>query len=424
MRWICIVAALFSAPAIGQIAFLQSISFTTPANVNATSTAWTQTKLSITIRPFSAASVINVRYWGPVQQVNSGHIAESALLKGGTQIGSFGGGPYSSAGPSIDNHYNEVSDLPGTIADVTYTVAVKTDIPGGSIWFPGFGGSPVTIRATEITGPFAPDLIDQLAISDNVLDQQGSDFTNAFVKSEAGLTPKSPTITGRTLVLLAVGQSVIANTTPTPYVPVNSGVDMLSIYTGHVLGGKDPCIGASGFGGSYVMRAADQLRRTGGKFDRVILICSAPGGTSAFDHSTSGVANQRLRVSCLWAKQLGWVGNSNVEFGVIYDQGAQDVVIGTPAATWQAQFANIKASVDGLGCIWKWFVPIDTVLSLTPNATIAGAQAAVVGGSVIAGWNIDARLGANRQPDGTHPSDIGGANIALDAYPIIEAAYP
>lgn len=402
---------------------IQSDEVFSPSNINITGTAWTQTKLAITLEPTDIGSFVEVSFDGPVQAVNQAKLAEVGLLRGGTLIRLLTGVYCQTGGAIITAVAGGVMDEPQTTGPVTYTIAIKNDQAGGSVWFPAFGTAQARIKVVEKSGTISAPAVDQFKLTDNVVNKQGNALTNSFIKSEAGLTLKSSAISTDTLVLFVAGQSLVANTAPTVFTPVNSNVDMLSIYTGNVLGAKDPLIGAAAGGGNYITRLADKLV-TDGKFARVIIVALAPGGVEAFDWSTSGVLNQRLRVACRWAHQHGWVGNANAQFGVIFQLGQQDAIVGTSSATWQAHFANIKASVDGLGCSgWKWFVPQDTMLGGATNSTIRAAQSAVVGGDVIAGWDMDSLTGTNRQVDNTHLSDAGSAAAALLGATVIEANY-
>lgn len=427
-RSLFLAVALLAAstlPILAQaVNIVQSVANSGPAQVNATSQSWVLTPLSVTITPTNASHPVEVRFSGALQQVTQGTLAKIAILKGGAEIGTETAVYSASGGGLIAPSSGSVVDLPGTTGPVTYSVAVK-NTAGGSTWFPAYGPNAIaTIRATEYSGSnYAADPVNQLALSDDVVDQQGTDLASAFFKSESGLTSKSATISTKTLVLLAAGQSIGANSAPTPFTPVNSTVDMLNPYDGLVWGAKDPLLGASGTGGNYTARLADRLV-TDGKFARVIIVAVAAGGTSAFDWSTSGVQNQRLRVACNLVKSLGWIGNANASFGIIYDQGQQDAAISTPAATWEVEFANIKDSIDGLGCTFPWFVPTDTMLANLTNSTIQGAQAAVVDAvSIFAGANTDSLTGTNRQADGTHLSNAGSAANAALWVSLIEAHY-
>lgn len=419
-----LIAGFCSQGCAQPVSVIQSVGASTSIQVSATSTSWALTNLAVTITPTDPSHVVELRFVGAVQQATHGIIGKIAILKGGAQIGTENAVYSSGADAFVVPVSGIVADAPGTTGPVTYTIAVKNAPAGGTMWFPGYGPNAVaSIRATEYSGSsYAADPVNQLALTDGVVDQQGTDLGAAFFKTETGLTAKSSTISTKTLVLIAAGQSIGANSAPTPFMPVNSTVDMLNPYDGLVWGAKDPLLGATGSGGNYTTRLADKLV-TDGKFARVIIVSITSGGTSAFDWSTNGVQNQRLRVACNLIKSLGWIGNANASFGIIYDQGQQDASIATAAATWENEFANIKASIEGLGCSIPWFVPTDTMLTNVTNATIQGAQAAVVASSVYAGPNTDGLTGANRQADGTHLSDLGAAANAGLWASVIEAHY-
>jgi hypothetical protein len=274
--------------------------------------------------------------------------------------------------------------------------------------------------AQSFGGGVAPSNI--YAINDNVSDQAGGGSIPGF-QNIAGYTPVSGTITGSTFVLVAIGQSIGTNRAPTPYTPVNALVQNLNPYDGLIYTAKDPLLGPNNTGGNYNTRLADKLI-TDGKFPRVIIVPVPIGGTSVLDWTPAGVMNQRLRAACLWIRSYGWIGNANVKFGVIYDQGQADVTLGTGSALWQSRYAQVKASFVALGCYFDWFVPIDTMITNVTDPTIQAAQAAVVGGRTFAAWNTDSLTGGtNRQADGIHLSDVGSASNAALAATIIEAHY-
>ena len=235
----------------------------------------------------------------------------------------------------------------------------------------------------------------------------------------------SSVISGPTLVLLIVGQSICASSSPTPYTPVNANAHALNIADGVVYKATDPLLGDTGitvstFGGGWPSRVADNII-THGKFPRVILVPVCIGGTSIIDWTPAGVWNGRLRVALLRIRSMGWIGNVNVTYRAVWDQGQGDTPpINTTQAQWQSRFAEIVTTINSFGIgAPKICVPQDT-WAAGANATIRAAQAAVVDNiQIFSGGDFDTLTGANRQGDNLHFSDLGAANAATLIEPCI-----
>jgi hypothetical protein len=111
--------------------------------------------------------------------------------------------------------------------------------------------------------------------------------------SATGLVARSLAINPalRTLVLITAGQSHFCNTQPSLFVPVNTAViDNFSIYDGAAYNIGGQMLGCtnnvtSATPGNASARVADLLV-TNGKFDRVIVVPIAVGGTYVSDWAT------------------------------------------------------------------------------------------------------------------------------------------
>ncbi|MDI1264039.1 MAG: sialate O-acetylesterase [bacterium] len=256
----------------------------------------------------------------------------------------------------------------------------------------------------------------------NLYDLGYNPSAQAWYTDTSGKTSVSCSITGgqSTLVLLVVSQSIPANSAPTAYTPSNATAHALSVIDGNCYRATDPLLGGTGqppsgatFGGSYVSKLADKII-TDGKYQRVIVVVSSIGGTSAADWAPTGPWNAHLRTALLRIRQKAYVGNADVTYRVLYDQGTTDAVNGTSQANWQASFQQIVGTINGFGLgAPKICVSIDTMATNATNATIQAAQQAVVDNvQIFQAGNLDTLTGGNRQADGTHLSDTGTTNAA------------
>lgn len=230
----------------------------------------------------------------------------------------------------------------------------------------------------------------------------------------------------RTLVLITSGQSNMASVGPSSYVPTNaSKVDNLSIYDGAIYATADPLIGqtyAPDYGvGSIPPRIADKLI-TGVKFDRVILVPVASGGSSIAMWAPGGPLYMRHCVAMHRLAARGIVpGMPGVTFALVWGQGESDA--GTAQATYQTRFGQIVTKLKNCPNLasqfnGRIFITKQTMLSNVVNATTQAAQVALIDNvSIFSGGDIDALTGGtNRIADGTHLTATGQANAATAIY--------
>lgn len=262
-----------------------------------------------------------------------------------------------------------------------------------------------------------------------------SDVTNndQGYSSTAGRTLRSSAINPaqRTLVLFIDGQSNMASVGPSSFTPVNgAAIDNFNIYNGATYATTDPVLGSSYDStlgvGSLGPRIADQLI-TNGKFDRVILVPVAIGGTSISIHAAGGILYDRVCVGMRRLAVRGIVpGATGVTFAYLWGQGESDH--GTAQGTYQGYFGQIVAraqNCSGLSAQFngRIFVNRETLLSGVTDATIQAAQSALVNNTTIfAGGDIDSLTGANRQADNTHLSAAGQAAAATLIYNAMHAS--
>jgi len=250
------------------------------------------------------------------------------------------------------------------------------------------------------------------------------------------LTPRTGAInTGiRNLVLFTCGQSLLCNTCPTVYIPVNfNAVDNLNIYDGAIynvgtvgLLGCTNSIPAGTLGlGNLSARIADKLI-TNGRFDRVIIVPIGMGGSMISEWATGSVSN-RFRVAMRRLAARGIVpGMTNVTFGQVWGLGETDAVFGTTAADYISRFGVYLSNCNAAGFVGYTFVNLETLIHNVTYPVIHNAQASLPNGvNIFVGGDLDTLTGpTNRQPtpDDTHLTDTGAASAASLIYNAMHAA--
>ena len=182
---------------------------------------------------------------------------------------------------------------------------------------------------------------------------------------------------------------------------------------------SDPLLGtglatATGtFGpGSVSLRVADTLV-TNGKFDRVIIVPLAIGGTGIVQWGTGGLLYNRTTAAMARLASRGITpGMTNVTFCFLWGQGESDG--GTSAATYKTGINQVTAALFATGFNGRAFINKQTWLAGSVNATIQGAQwdGTVITGNVFQGANADSLTAGSRQSDNTHFTDAGMASLS------------
>jgi hypothetical protein len=212
-----------------------------------------------------------------------------------------------------------------------------------------------------------------------------------------------------TLVILAMGQSTIANYDDTLYTPASSLVHNFNICGGNIYQAKDPLLGCTGWvGGCWLGRLGDKLI-SGGVCQRVILVPIAVGATEVARWGTGGDLNHRIIVAKNRLAAAGLTPDC-----AIWHQGERDQTIGTNQATYAAGLAGVISTTRALYPNVPLFINQVSVTNYTAYSPVTAAQIAAVdhANKVWAGANSDSLLGANRQSDGTHWTATGSDAIA------------
>lgn len=224
----------------------------------------------------------------------------------------------------------------------------------------------------------------------------------------------------RNLVLIADGQSNMADVAPSVYSPANpTKISNFNIFDGALYEAKDPLMGATCFPttpGHPALRVADTLI-TNGKFDHVVIVPIGTGATAVAEHATAPLLN-RMAVTFGRLAARGMVAGTNITVVIIWGQGESDH--GTSQAAYTASLTTVINASRAAGFAGKWFVAEQTYLGGV-DTTVQAAQLAIVnhGAGIWAGPNADALVGnicvgaaACRVVDDIHFSDAGSASYA------------
>lgn len=256
----------------------------------------------------------------------------------------------------------------------------------------------------------------------------------AGYKNATGLTLRSQVINPalKTLVLIVAGQSQWTTVNPTFFTATNTAViDNFSIYDGamyavarQLLGCSDSSTIANGGLGHPAVRVADLLV-TNLKFDRVILVPIAVGGTSASQWGDStGILFNRLNVAMLRLASRGITpATTGVTFATIYGQGEADQIAGTSQAAYAASLSGFLTQTVAAGMTGRIFVLKETWNAGSVSAGVQAAQVAAINGTnVFDGGNMDSLNATNRIADNTHLNDTGAAATATLVYNAMHAS--
>lgn len=236
-------------------------------------------------------------------------------------------------------------------------------------------------------------------------------------------------ITKTNLIVIAAGQSNIADMAPSAYTPTNaSSIFELNAYDGKFYPAVDPLIGPTQVPvggtpeiGNPVLRAADSII-TNAYFQRVYLVPIAILGTAVADWQT-GPENPLIPVAVRRIKQKGVTcGGTNQTCVIIWGQGETDNTNGTSQSAYTNSLNAVIAAASAAGFVGHWYVAKQTYDGAT-SAAIQAAQAAVVNGTtVFAGPNADSLVGSvcgvganaacRNSTDNVHWTDNGSFSYA------------
>lgn len=250
-------------------------------------------------------------------------------------------------------------------------------------------------------------------------------FSASAVEVSVGKTRSFPKLRvgENTGVFIVTGQSLAGSTAEGFYTPTNATkVDQINPLTGEMLVAVDPL--ASGTAAilstqraTPFLRVADQLVAAG-KYDRVILIPCARGGT------TIAMWDAELFVHVVNAYRRALALGIPIT-AVLWQQGETDTVASTTQAAYVASFNSMRAKVVAAGCVAPWLLAKSTyVPGGVTSAPVRAAIASLVNGSsLFAGPDTDS-LGSGYRYDDQHWNAAGNAAAAALWTPTIQAALP
>lgn len=240
-------------------------------------------------------------------------------------------------------------------------------------------------------------------------------------RATLGITPQQFTVNPakKTLLLFVAGQSQWTNVTPSAYVPTNStAVLQLNINDGAVypIPSSGLVLGTtneqSPLGpGNIPVRVADQLV-TNGRFDFVIIIDFAIGGTPISEWTTGGSLFDWGVVAIKRATALGMTCNTTgITCGFIWGQGEADNQNGTSQSVYANSLSAWGTHMTGNNFTGRIFVCEESWLSGTVSTNVQNAQLGIVDNvTYFSGGNMDSIGAGGRQADNTHFNDTGAVS--------------
>lgn len=269
------------------------------------------------------------------------------------------------------------------------------------------------------------------------LHKDGSGTPMPGYNGTTGLTRRSSAIdpTKKTLVLVTVGQSNLQNIAPTNFIPTNEAkIDNFNIHDtalyaigpAGLLGCSSTSLGAPYGNGNVAGRIADTLI-TNAKFDRVILVPIAIGGTDIrfwapglSDSPTGGPSplsdlSSRFPIALRMLAARGITPSTpGVTFAAVWGQGEAQIASPLTQAAYQTYLTSYMDFVDAAGFAGgRWFIMQQTWNGGATSAPVRAAQLAVcTGGTRFTGGDADALNSSNRLADNIHFSDAGMAVYA------------
>jgi hypothetical protein len=221
-------------------------------------------------------------------------------------------------------------------------------------------------------------------------------------KTERPCPPPTP----RTAIILAIGQSNIANEAAARVATRHPNA-VLSYFAGKCYVAGSPLLGASGDKGEFLTLLADRLIDDD-LYRGVIVVASGIGGTPIADWQRNGPLNDML-LRILKGRPPGYKVTQ-----VLWHQGESDFSSATPATDYVAAFRSLVDVLAENGVDAPLYLAVSTKCgSWTADNPIATAQRSLVDDRrVFLGVDADRLLAAKDRYDDCHLSESGQRKVA------------
>ena len=215
-----------------------------------------------------------------------------------------------------------------------------------------------------------------------------------------------PPPTARTAIILAIGQSNIANHAAVR-VATRHPKTVLSYFDGKCYVAGSPMLGASGDGGEFLTLLADRLIDDD-VYRSVIIVPSGIGGMPIALWQRNGQLNDML------LRTLKGLPPGYKVTQVLWQQGESDFLLATPPADYVASFRSLVDVLAENGVDAPLYISISTKCGpWTADNPIAVAQRSLIDGRrVFLGVDLDGLLGAKDRFDDCHLSESGQRKTA------------
>lgn len=244
-------------------------------------------------------------------------------------------------------------------------------------------------------------------------------YNRYFVRTQVSPVQIAETIKG----LLFIGDSMMANSSPSIYAVTQAKNHNLNVLNGGLYVSADPILGAgNGNNATFIASPTTQvgdLLISGGYCARSIIAAHGAAGAIVADWAVGGSLNKNIGAAI---KRFAAVGLPL--HGIIWHAGPNDGNLGTTQADYTTGLASVIATIRKYAAV-PILIGVTSRRSGITYSAVTSAQAAAVNSTagIYAGVNSDAYNPATYiQPDGTHLSDIGSAAIAADYIPLLHAA--
>ena len=244
-------------------------------------------------------------------------------------------------------------------------------------------------------------------LGDGVRSPGARDDHGRLIAYPGKISVSCPQQTDQTAVLLAIGQSNVANHAARRVI-TRHGQAVVNYFDGKCYIAASPLLGATGDGGEFLTLLADRLVDDG-LYRNVIVVSVAVGGTPISRWARHGDLNAML------AATLRQLSSDYRVTQVIWHHGEADVANRTTTEAYAAAFASLLETLaeDGVNA------PVYTTVSTRCNAEwtatnpISAAQRKLEDGRrVFLATDVDALLGPEDRHDGCHMSESGQRKVA------------